>query len=321
MLMGHGGTPASQQAHVPRHPSQDVELIVDSAAPSEADLRPPRQHKPRCGSSIVEWCDGHRRYFDALAIFESLVAIFSGIIVWLGMWDLLDNHLLPDTFVSKLLVIIVSLVALYANRTLYDKTLLDLRDAERNRRAKLARQGIVVNGAAPDAPSGDPPGYGTPSSAGKHVHSSAPYTPAHAHANGNDATPPPLPVKPLFQRTPTAPFIAVQSTSEAVVAAASNAGLHADTMRRLYFDAPPFSAVKFGRASFALLASLSLWIGMWDLLDYHIIPAMFDVCVDDGPKCAYVKGGCVVVGLAGLYWTRALYGSDSYKNAHFSRMA
>lgn len=239
------------------------------------------------GASVRKWLEGHRRYFDAMAILESLVAIMSGITVWLGTWDLLDNHLLPDTVTSKLLLIIFSLLALYASRTLYDKELTVLREKERRRRMSVPSN---TPHAAPHA---------------SDVHLEAPAGEQHAaldQTNGgaDSAATPPLDANsaPARSTLPVPPL----------------------PMRRLYFDAPPFSAARFARASFALLASLTLWIGMWDMLDYHIIPGIFKVCVNDEWQCSFVKAGCVVIGLTGLYLTRTLYGTDSVKNAHFSRM-
>lgn len=234
-------------------------------------------------ATLRKWLEGHWRYFDAVAIVESLVAIMSGITVWLGMWDLLDEHVLPHTVPAKVLLIVASLLALYASRTLYDKELLHLREKERRRRKGLPGE---VEMRAGSAPAGD-------------SDVDAPATPRRArHDGSSDGDDRPAAALPAARPPPNPP----------------------QRMRRLYFDAPPFNATRFLRASFALLASLTLWIGMWDLLDYHIIPAMFQVCADQEWQCSFVKAGCVVVGMVGLYFTRTLYGIDTVKSAHFSRM-
>jgi len=87
---------------------------------------------------------------------------------------------------------------------------------------------------------------------------------------------------------------------------------------RKYFDAPKFS---LGRCSFALLSILSgltLWVGTWDLLDEHMLPAMFSSCVKEpNPGCAAVKLGLIAIGALGMYWTRSLYGDRMEQPSQF----
>ncbi|KAJ1632519.1 hypothetical protein T492DRAFT_988336 [Pavlovales sp. CCMP2436] len=282
MLLGPGQSMPNRvkASPPPASPSSSFEA-------SDMRLGGPRSIAQQLGARLRKWCIGQWRYFDAMAIIESLVAITSGIVVWLGMWDLMDNHLLPDTVAAKLLVIMASLTTLFLSRTLYDKELITLRANERRRRAevklKLALQASGI--ALADA-------------------SAAP----SAHRMSG----------PLQGGLPVEIEIA---TSSWPAFAAAPTQPPQDTMRRLYFDAPPFSPSLFARASLALLSSLALWIGMWDLLDYHLIPALFASCRRDEWQCAFVKAGCVSLGLTGLYYTRALYGTDRVKSAHFSRMA
>jgi hypothetical protein len=285
-------------------PSRDQRTAQNSSASleDEHDLRPyngdarERPWQTRCWAAIARWCDGNRRYFDGLAILESLVAIISGIVVWLGMWDLIDNHILSDTALSKVLLILYSLASLYASRTLYPKDLAKKRAEERNRRAALARDTM----ASEEAKWADATADGVAGADEPAVADGAAARPPADEADRASGEPSP-PTRP-------APGTGTPDASAKPV------------MRRLYFDAPPFDAIRFCRASFAVISSLTLWIGMWDLIDYHVIPAVFPVCAADERECAYVKIGCVLLGLLGLYSTRTLYGTDSVKLAHFARI-
>lgn len=283
------------------HPAADASAIY-------TDLRPPlrRSVSQRACAKLRRCARGNLLYFDPLAIVESLVAITSGIVVWMGLWDLIDVHIMPDTGPAKLTVVLVSLVAVYANRTLYDKELLRKRAEERERR----------KGGRPSAGSS------------AHGATGAGRVPAGANGTGD----------PPVERSESAASAGAPNGSASSAAAAGRdelllslrgfpatlglAGMGpAGSMRRLYFDAPPFSAKRFARASFALISGLTLWIGMWDLLDYHVITTVFKVCAAPVQwQCAIVKAVMVLLGLFGLYVTRSLYGEEHVKSAHFQRM-
>jgi hypothetical protein len=67
---------------------------------------------------------------------------------------------------------------------------------------------------------------------------------------------------------------------------------------------------------------VTLQVGLWDLIDYFIIPAIFDVCSEENlPSlgCLGVKLSLVLVGAVGLYWTRSLYGDTRVHSAQFQR--
>jgi len=264
-------------------------LDAPPGAPAE-----PAVAQPRGTGKLQRWVDGHSRYFDAMAILESFVAITSGILVWLGLWDLFTKHLLADTLAAKLTLVGVSLAALYGNRTLYDKQLIELRTRERARRMASV---------------------GSPAHAHEHAHA-GPKPSERAQSDqlkvsgaslllpvmGGDGS-----AQPEARARPD-----VRSASE------ERAAL---PMRRLYFDAPPLNVRALLRAMFALFANLSLWIGMYDAIDYHLLPALFSACVTCERPCAFVKASCIMLGLVGLYCTRALYGDVALKSANFQRMA
>ena len=108
-------------------------------------------------------------------------------------------------------------------------------------------------------------------------------------------------------------------------AAASEGGAEPARRGRTYFNAPPFSALKCGRALLAIFVGLTLWVGVWDLVDYHLLPAAVAACAaeadDGGPRlgCALVKLGLIALGALGLYCTRSLYGERSKGAAQFQR--
>lgn len=282
---------AAAQTGLPPPPATWSE--AEPPVPTAAAAAPSEQKR----NWVLRWIDGNLRYFDAMAILESFVAITSGILVWLGLWDLFTIHLLPSTLAAKLTLVAISLASLYSNRTLYDKQLILLRAKERARRslsagastASVSREssGMAVSttmqpGAAQLAEQ--------PSASG-----AALLLPDLRRAVGQQ----PITMPPDDQLPAQLPA----------------------RMRRLYFDAPPFNLRRLCRAMFALFANLSLWIGMYDTLDYHLLPALFKACVTCEGPCALVKAGCIVLGLLGLYWTRALYGDVVIKSANFQRMA
>ena len=41
---------------------------------------------------------GQPLYFRSAAVVESLVAIASGVLLWMGVWDLLDEYLVPQSW-------------------------------------------------------------------------------------------------------------------------------------------------------------------------------------------------------------------------------
>jgi hypothetical protein len=78
-----------------------------------------------------------------------------------------------------------------------------------------------------------------------------------------------------------------------------------------FLQPPTFNCAKCTRALVALFAGLTMWVGLWDLLDVHILPALVTECAHEpSPECAAVKLGLVAVGAFGLYLTRSLYGED-----------
>ena len=84
----------------------------------------------------------------------------------------------------------------------------------------------------------------------------------------------------------------------------------------------PFSCSRCTRALLATFAGLTMWVGLWDLLDAHLLPSLFDACLDEpNAVCGAVKLSLVAVGAFGLYLTRSLYGdSGSSGPVQFQRL-
>ena len=79
--------------------------------------------------------------------------------------------------------------------------------------------------------------------------------------------------------------------------------------RRCFLQPPKFSCSKCARALLATFAGLTMWVGLWDLLDAHILPTLVTACSDEpSAGCAAVKLILVAIGALGLYLTRSLYG-------------
>lgn len=81
--------------------------------------------------------------------------------------------------------------------------------------------------------------------------------------------------------------------------------------RRKCFNAPPFSSARCVRALLATFSGLTIWVGLWDLLDYHVLPALVPGCLHEpNLACAALKLVLVALGALGLFCTRSLYGSS-----------
>ena len=82
----------------------------------------------------------------------------------------------------------------------------------------------------------------------------------------------------------------------------------------------------------AIFAGLTVWVGIWDLIDYHVLPFLSRTCDAAGaepgpaellrsPGCCALKLSLVAVGAIGLWATRSLYGRESGRSAQFQRFA
>jgi len=83
---------------------------------------------------------------------------------------------------------------------------------------------------------------------------------------------------------------------------------------------PPFSLSSCSRALLATFAGLTMWVGLWDLIEEHMVPTLFHTCQDEPTLgCASVKLSLVALGALGLYLTRSLYGEQGI-SVQFQRL-
>ena len=78
-----------------------------------------------------------------------------------------------------------------------------------------------------------------------------------------------------------------------------------------------------------ILLGLTVWVGIWDLVDYTILPAITNSScavaeTQPGPSqltksfgCIATKISVIVLGTGGLWVTRSLYGSTDVAEAQF----
>ena len=224
-------------------------------------------------------CHESRQYADPCAMLEAVVAITSGVLIWIGLWDSIEV-LLPSSWHWRLLMIIVGLIGLFATRTLYDQEALHLvrRGQPRQRTgATLLPSNELMLG-----------GCGT----------------------NEDEEAMSVPRSPVMPATPATPSAKQENP-------------------RRFFNAPPPDARRCCRALFALGVGLMVWVGIWDLVDYNVLPALTNsscaaaeahpgpLQLSRSPGCMAVKFTLVVVGSLGLWATRTLYGSADVAEVQF----
>lgn len=87
-------------------------------------------------------------------------------------------------------------------------------------------------------------------------------------------------------------------------------------------DPPAFSCSRCSRALLSTFFGLLMWVGLWDLIDTHLLPIAFNACSHEPSRgCAAVRLSLVGVGAMGLWLTRSLYGDHGSAGAvQFSRI-
>ena len=145
--------------------------------------------------------------------------------------------------------------------------------------------------------------------------------------------------------SPKAPNVALQQASADIERAPDGVPPLPPRSEGGAFNAPRLHAGKCAHTLCAISLGLVLWVGIWDLVDYHIIPAVtsaraarngtaLGVCqhasdevwrpgvgeLYSHPGCALTKALLIVVGVVGLYVTRSLYGAKPHKDALFRRL-
>ena len=172
---------------------------------------------------------------NLLAVAEALTSIVSGVMLWIGVWDLLDEYIIPEVWWAKLCLIVLGGVALYASRALYDGQ----------------------------------------EEAGNTSQRAPPKTPLKQPSNSSLCWPAVVDLEtPLPTMTPpeTPRLSRDQNEIESfTLTSAVGAPPTAWPLRRRsssilkveYFDRPTFSGAKCSRALSAIIAGLVLWVGTW----------------------------------------------------------
>ena len=301
---------------------------------------------PRAPTVLRRRCGGSLTYFEPCMIVESLVSIGSGMLVWMGAWDAIEILLPPGPW-ARLVMILVGVVGLYATRTMYDKKLLsDVRSRKPDRQSAAMLKSIAVEMTTAASSSSNNkvnPTRSSVSSSSSNGGAEAPQKVPHANNGSNGSS------------SSSTRDVTSSSSSNTAGAAAPMDDVPLDDIpldddngggttakpssRRRFFDAPKPSARRCARGSFAIIIGLCVWVGMWDLVDYTLLPMWTtvsaengtDICTeannDPGPHqlfhaipCLSVKLLILLVGLLGLWSTRSLYGSEQVHAAMFSRL-
>ena len=93
--------------HAPAEPA----TLAEPTTPITPAFRPARVVLNR----TRRWLRGGKRYFDPLAVLEASVSIVSGVLIWMGIWDLLDLYIVPDTLWGKLLMVLFGMIGATTN--------------------------------------------------------------------------------------------------------------------------------------------------------------------------------------------------------------
>lgn len=323
------------------------------------------------------------RYWEPCIFFEALVSIFSGMMLWLGFWDLLEMLLPPDAY-TRLAMILIGIVGLFASRTMYDKSVLaSIRShedrAERDDAAMLSSMEMACGGSVSSnsrsSSNGDDGGMsricsdgsmcghgdlrnggstverGGYSSGGVGADSGGGGSSADGGGSGSGGGDSGI-CSSIATAAAARGHLAVREADSGSADDGTAGKLNAEGMTtrtpsaararparpaRRVFDAPRPDARRCGRALFAILVGLTLWVGLWDMVDYHLIPSAFpgaqnatSICeaadADPGPRqllrapgCVALRLGIFAIGVGGLWVTRSLYGTVQVHAAQFSR--
>lgn len=249
---------------------------------------------------------GRPVYFHPLAVSEALVSITAGVLLWMGVWDLLDAYLVPREWWAKLFMLLAGGFALFSTRTLYDEThvlALDSR-ADKGRGSYVSVDGNAPSGKENGGAGELRPSTGLcgccfrPSTSGSSAGIQLEMEPPDVEVEMEPAAPPSAEDletgdESITLDAPTPPTMSRQSGD---YESTEPAPAPAQSKPRRYFNRPAFSPAKCGRALFAVFAGLTMWVGLWDLVDQHILPSVFVGCQSEpSGECAVVKLGLIAV--------------------------
>lgn len=333
----HGGRDQGRKGQRPGHPDrQPTRTRQDTPERSGPDCcdhshsltssRISRQNRGRGGAVVLvnmlpQHCPESVEYFEPCAIAEALIALTSGVLIWMGWWDLLEI-LLPRDWYWRLILIILGAAGLFATRTLYDQATLN----NRRRRRRTRSRSDENNSSRDERPSASM----LSSMEMATIDRSHSAVDVEAQSDGGGGADVGGGARLTPSRGDQSPMINPTRGLNAAVeqnacAAEGESPPHSPGGMPLFFNAPPPDARLCGRALWALIVGLTVWVGIWDLIDYNLLPALFTAANSTGcmgaeahpgpsqlwraPGCVVVKLLLVFIGVVGLWVTRALYGS------------
>lgn len=267
-----------------------------------------------------------------LAMMEAMVAIAAGVLLWMGFWDFIDVYLVPRQWWAKLCMVIVGALGSILTRSLYDEQLDyvhpsgggDVDDPPRSPRSANLEEAprrlppLSRERSGSSSFSGMPPVLGSPVLSNSPIASRLRDLTAKRNSSAYAAITP-----EADNNVPTAQDDADDEAPPTRAPPNSAARGGASPARpRKYFDPPRFSCGRCTSSLLTILSGLTLWVGIWDLVDEHILPAIFTSCVKEpSAGCAAVKLSLICIGALGMYWTRSLYGDRMVQPSQFQPIA
>lgn len=240
-------------------------------------------------------------YWETGVMLEAFVSITSGLVLWIGAWDALEI-VLPPGWPWRLLLVAIGIFGLYSTRTMYEESLVKMMRGGRGERVDAA---VGVGTATGGDRSRNAEAAGTSSGSGE----------ASEEAELGGAS-------------------MLDNVSRGSDEASPSPAAASAQPLRPFHDAPRLDARKCCRALYVIMAGLLLWVGLWDLIDYTLLPLVFRGSAfsckraeaQPGPRqilevpgCLFVKLLAMTLGIVGLWATRSLYGSDQEQAAQFTR--
>ena len=282
--------------------------------------------RPRPQQQQSSWIRAYN--CQPLAMLEAFVAIFSGVLLWMGFWDFIDVYMVPRQWWAKLCMVLVGALGLFLTRTLYDEQEPAADEEPKPEGPGSPRSPRSASLEMPPAAcpkrerstssSSMPPVFGSPVSQLR-AESRSPLASRLRALAGHGDEPTSYRQVSSSQPVPSAEDDGDADEERPRAAGASKpAGA---SLERRYFDAPQFSCSRCTRALFSILSGLTLWVGIWDLIDEHLLPGIFKACVSEPDVgCAEVKLSLIGIGALGMYVTRSLYGATQGQGAQFQRI-
>ncbi len=255
-----------------------------------------------------------------LAVAEAFVSIISGVLLWIGIWDLLDEYVVPEKWWAKAALVLVGGLALYSTRALHDEQQFAEPSAQELTPAVQRSRGPVR------AESSEGLELGAVSTS-QTAHSGGGWPWSAMLATSRDPTPPMTPkgraAHDVYSDMELLTITSAVGPPPTPYVRRPSLRSQQTQLAGLYFNRPRFSCGKCSRALFAICAGLVLWVGLWDLIDYHLLQALFPFCEVRSLGCAGVKFCLFLLGALGLYCTRSLYGDEvapEFAQVQFTRI-